>query len=91
MTPFGTSMRFTMAIALGLPCLASLSVLAGPGSMAGSTYVVLATLLVALAAVALKTYANGQATGSLGQMLHETGMQPATEPNTAPRRARRTR
>ena len=72
MTPFSTQARFTIGLALLVPFMGSLWLLAVPNAITSTTYAVLATLLMALAAVAMNTYANGRAANSMGQLLHET-------------------
>ena len=64
-----------------------------PGTVSMVNYVLLASLLVALAAVAKLTYANAQATGSPSGLIHATATAAATAPGTgrfdAPTRAGR--
>jgi hypothetical protein len=58
-----------------------------PDTLRVSTYVSVAVLLAGLTAVTLKTYAAGQATGSMGTLLYETNKAPATKtPDPRPRR-----
>jgi hypothetical protein len=64
--------RAILALPLVLPCAASIWLLTVRSTMSLSTFAGLAALLVASAAVGLTTWKNGQATGSVGQLLHET-------------------
>lgn len=65
-----TQHRITLAAALVLPCIALLTVLPVPGI--SSTYAMLAALLIATVAIGFNTWRNGQATGSMGQLIYET-------------------
>jgi hypothetical protein len=80
----------TLAVALFLPCTASLWLLTVPGTMGSSTYAVLAALIIATATIGLITWKNGQPTGSMGQLIHHTDMTPCAitvpEPTRASRR-----
>lgn len=71
-----TQHRITLAAALVLPCIALLTVLPVPGI--SSTYAMFAALLIATAAIGFNTWKNGQATGSLGQLIYETETTPLT-------------
>lgn len=73
-----TQNRTTLAVAFLLPCAVSLGMMAMSGTMGTSTYAMLAALLTATAAIGLMTWKNGQATGSVGQLLHETDLTPLT-------------
>ena len=65
--------RATVAVALGLPCITSLVLMIwAPGVVTPTTYAVVATLLLATAAIALSTWKSAQGTGSMGQLLYET-------------------
>jgi hypothetical protein len=72
------STRFTLSIALWIFVLAALWLTAVPDTLRPSTYVSIAALLTALAAITMKTYMSGQATGSLGTLLYKTNSAPAT-------------
>ena len=72
MTVYAAKNRMILALALGLPCAASIWLLTVRSTMGLSTFAGLAALLIASAAVGLTTWRNGQATGSIGQLLHET-------------------
>jgi hypothetical protein len=74
------STRFTLSIALWIFILAALWLTAVPDTVRPSTYVSIAALLTALAAITMKTYMSGQATGSLVTLLYKT--------HVAPKRAR---
>lgn len=73
-----TRNRTTLAVAFLLPCAVSLGMMAMSGTMASSTYAMVAALLTATAAIGLTTWKNGQASGSMGQLLHETDLTPVT-------------
>jgi hypothetical protein len=65
--------RATVGLALGLPCITSLLMMMwAPGVVTPTTYAVVATLLLATAAIALNTWKSAQGTGSMGQLLYET-------------------
>ncbi len=68
MTPLTTPTRISLAIALLVPSMGSLWLLAVPNTVAPSTYAISAALLTALSAIAMMTYKNGQTTGSMGQL-----------------------
>jgi hypothetical protein len=72
MIPLTNKSRFTLALALLVPLLLSAWVLLVPGSMSLFTYAWSVTIVMALAAVVLNSFRNGQATGSMAQLLHET-------------------
>jgi hypothetical protein len=63
--------------------LASLWLLAVPQMISRSTYAVCAALVLALGGVVLVTYRNGQASGSMGQLLHETDVASTTPVGTS--------
>ena len=77
MTP--VARRKAFALALFPPCAAALWLIAAPGSVATLTYVMAATLLAAMGAIVVTTWRNGQATGSIGQLLHETDLRRAPQ------------
>jgi hypothetical protein len=84
MIPLANLTRFTLGFALLAAALASLWLVAVPDTLAPSTYAVFAALVTALAAVALLTYKNGQAAGSMGHLLHETDITASTAAVRAP-------
>jgi hypothetical protein len=67
-----TKSWFTLAIALVVPFLLTTWVMLVPKAMSLFTYSWCVTILMALAAVVLNSFRNGQATGSMGQLLYET-------------------
>jgi hypothetical protein len=71
------SVRFTLAAALLVPCLALGWFMAVPDTLTPFNYLLLAGLLTALAAVAVTTYRNTQETGSMAQILHEADIAPS--------------
>jgi len=75
-------------VALLLPCAAALWLLALRGAMEPATYAVLAVLTIATALVAFNTWKNGQAAGSMGQLIHETDVAPVNERTSHAARAR---
>jgi hypothetical protein len=65
--------RATVAVALGLPCITSLVLMIwAPGVVAPTTYAVVASLLLATAAIAISSWKSAQGTSSMGQLLYET-------------------
>jgi len=72
MTLAVTRNRSILAAALLLPFAGSIWLLFTRSTMGSSTFAALAALFVALAAVGLNTWRNGRATGSIGQVIHET-------------------
>jgi ABC-type Na+ efflux pump permease subunit len=64
--------RITVAIALLLPCAATLWLLTRPTAAIPVTYAALAALAVAIAFIGFKTWKSGQSTGSVGQLIYET-------------------
>ena len=74
-----SSIRFTFALATLVPILALTWVFAVPDALTPLSYMYFAGLLSALAAVALITFKNAQATDSVGQLLHETDIAAARE------------
>ena len=65
--------KYTLAFALGLPCVASLWLMIfAPGRVSPTTFAVVVTLLLGTATVALNTWKSAQATGSVGQLIYET-------------------
>jgi hypothetical protein len=78
MIPLLNTKRVTVSMALVVPCLLSIWWLAGPDTVTTSTYAMGGALLTALAAITAVTYRNSQATGSMGQLLHETENAPSS-------------
>jgi hypothetical protein len=72
MTSFITRGRLALGTAFMLPLVAAMGLLAMETSITPSTYAIVGALLAATAAVAFNTWRNGQATASMGQLLHET-------------------
>ena len=72
MTPLTYTTKFTVAAALLPPCMVALWMMAVPEMLSSSTYAAFAALLVALAGITFLTFRNGQAPGSMGQLLHAT-------------------
>jgi hypothetical protein len=72
MTSFITRGRLALGTAFLLPLVAAMGLLAMETSITPSTYAIVGALLAATAAVAFNTWRNGQATASMGQLLHET-------------------
>ena len=68
----GLSTRFTLSLALWIFVLAAFWLAAVPDTLQPSTYASIAALLTALAAITMKTYMPGQATGSLATMIYQT-------------------
>ena len=66
------STRLLLSMALMIFVIGALWLTVVPETLRVSTYVGIAVLLSALTAIAMKTYASGQATGSAGAMLHHT-------------------
>lgn len=72
--------RTTLAVALLLPVTTWLWLLAVPGAVGSSTYAMFAAIVIAMAVIGLTTWKNSQATGSMGQLLHETDLSPHAVP-----------
>jgi hypothetical protein len=72
--------KLALALSLGLPCLTSIVLMIwAPGRVAPATYAVAVTLLLGTTTVALNTWKNAQATGSVGQLIYETNTDPRPE------------
>ena len=71
------STRFTLSLGLWISALAALWLAAVPNTLQPSTYASIAALLTASAALTMKTYMAGQATGSLATMIHQTDSTPS--------------
>jgi hypothetical protein len=65
-------------MALMIFVMSALWLTALPETLRVSTYVCIAVLLTALTAITMKMYGSGQATGSLGAMLHHTNSAPTS-------------
>jgi hypothetical protein len=76
--------RIIVTIALLLPCVASLWLLTRSGSTVPATTVGLVALLIATAIIGFNSWKNGQPTGSIGQLIHETDVEPLPSPNARP-------
>jgi hypothetical protein len=79
MVLIGTPMRFlryrsqyTIAAALLVPCVLALWMLLVPDRLSPLTYLLTTTIVLASAAVTLTAWQNGQGTGSMAQLIHET-------------------
>jgi hypothetical protein len=79
MVLIGTPMRFlryrsqyTIAAALLVPCVLALWMLLVPDRLSALTYLLTTTIVLASAAVTLTAWQNGQGTGSMAQLIHET-------------------
>lgn len=76
---FVTENRITIAAVVGVPCIAALWLLTSGTTAVPSTYVFVALVAVAMAFVGLNTWNNGQATGSMAQVIHQADITPSTE------------
>ena len=76
---FAKESRLTIAVAVGALCVAGLWVSTSSGPAVPSTYVFIVLVAVAMVLVGLNTWNNGQATGSMAQVIHEADMTPSTE------------
>lgn len=72
-----TTNRAILASALLIPCMASIWLLVDRDSMRPSTFAASAALVIGVAAVALTTWRNGQATRTVTHLLHETEIRDA--------------
>ena len=80
-----TENRLTVTTAVAVPCAAAawwLFLTASPA--VASTSVFVALMVVAVAFVGLNTWYNGQATGSLAQVIYEADTSGDTTPTTVP-------
>jgi hypothetical protein len=75
--------RTTVGLAVTIPFAAFLWLLT-INDISATTFTMIGVLLVAAAAVAVVTWRNGQATGSVGQLLYKTEEAPATSARNAP-------
>ena len=71
MHTFTNTVRFTVATALLVPGLAWMWASTVPDTLTPLSYAIFAGLLTALAAVALNTYKNAQATVSVARLLRD--------------------
>ena len=71
MHTFTNTVRFTVATALLVPGLAWMWASTVPDTLTPLSYAIFAGLLTALAAVALNTYNNAQATMSVAHLLRD--------------------
>ena len=72
-----TRNRSILAAALLVPFAGSVSLIFAQSSMSPSTLAAATALVLGMASVALMSWRNGQATGSVGQLIHETETVPA--------------
>ncbi len=83
--------RLTLGIAIAAPCAVAFWILTTRSGAIPSTYMFVIVLAIAVGIVGFNTWRNGQATGSMAQVIHEadiSGAVPvATEPATPGRRA----
>jgi hypothetical protein len=91
MAPLSNSSRLKVAAGLLACCLLSLWLMGVPDTLTPSTYAMVATLLIALTSVAIMTFRNGQATGSIGQLIYETNVAQTTSALDATRVANQKR
>jgi hypothetical protein len=84
MHSLGLSTRFTLSLALWIFVLAASWLAAVPAALQPSTYVSIAALLTALAAITMKTCMGGQATGRLAAMIHQTASARSTRSGRRP-------
>jgi hypothetical protein len=73
--------RIIVAIALLLPSAVSLWLLTRSATAVTATDAGLVALLIATALIGLNTWKNGQPTGSIGQLIHETDVAPSYSAN----------
>jgi hypothetical protein len=71
MSPLTFSSRLRLALALLIPGLLVLWLVAVPGMLTASSYLVVAGVTIALAGIGLITYRNAQPTSSIAHVLHE--------------------
>src|SRR4029078_204538 len=65
--------KLALALALGLPCAASLTLMLwAPGVVSPSTYAAAMSLLMGTAAIGLKTWRSAQATQNVEHVLYDT-------------------
>jgi hypothetical protein len=91
MRPLTHTVRLAVALAMLMPGLIMLWMLAMPGTLGQPGYVLAAGLITALMTVAMISYKNAHAAGSVAELLHGTGMATAAAtagPRRSPRSAR---
>jgi uncharacterized RDD family membrane protein YckC len=71
------STQFTLTVALWIFALAALWLTAVPDTLGSSTYVSIAALLTALAAITMKSTMSDQTPGALARLIH--GSTPRTD------------
>ena len=71
MSPLTFSSRLRLALALLIPGLLVLWLVAVPGMLTASSYLVVAGVTIALAGIGLITYRNAQPTSSIAHVLYE--------------------
>ena len=72
MTSFAYRSRHGVAIAALMASLISFWLMLVPETLSAFTYALSVTAIVAVGVVTLNSYRNGQPTGSMAQLLHET-------------------
>ena len=75
--------RMTVGVAAGMPVALAVWLLTPAGAAVPSTYVFLATLVVAMVLVGLITWDNGLSTGSMAQVIHDVDVTPSTGPDVS--------
>jgi hypothetical protein len=73
-----TRNRSILAAALLIPFAGSIWLIFSRTSMSSSRFAAFVALFVAIAAVGLNTWHNGRAAGSIGQVIYEADVAPAT-------------
>jgi hypothetical protein len=76
---FAKDNRLTIAVALGVLCVAGLWLWTSSGPAVPS-YVFIGLVAVAMVLVGLNTWNNGQATGSMAQIIHDADATQSKEP-----------
>jgi hypothetical protein len=79
-----TQNRITIAVALWLPLAAMSWLLTQSSAAVAATFVAVAALTLATAVVALNTWKRSQPTRSVGQLIYEMEIVPASTPNAPP-------
>ena len=75
--------RMTVGAAVAMPFAVAVWLLTPAGGVVPSTYVFIATLVIAMALVGLITWDNGLATGSMALVIHDVDVTPSTGPDLA--------
>jgi hypothetical protein len=73
--------KITVGVAVGMPFAIAVWLLTTVGAAVPSTYVFVATLVIAIGLVGLNTWNNGLATGSIAQVIHDVDVTPSTGPD----------